>query len=262
MTSPTAPRPAGLFDLTGHVALVTGGNGGIGLGMARGLAQAGAAVAVWGTNAEKNAAAADELRRLGTDAEAFRCDVSDEDQVRTAMAATLERFGKVDSCFANAGIGGGGRFTEMTLDEWRRVQRVNSEGAFLTLQAAAKHMVDRGEGGSLVGVSSTSAVHGAPLASAYAHSKGGLIAMIRGLAVGMARYGIRANAILPGWIDTDMTAAGFETEGFRTKVLPRIPNRRWGQPEDFCAIAVYLASPASGYHTGDTLVIDGGYTIF
>jgi NAD(P)-dependent dehydrogenase (short-subunit alcohol dehydrogenase family) len=256
------PNPPALFDLTGHVALVTGGNGGIGLGMAKGLAQAGAAVAVWGTNPDKNAAAADELRGLGVDAEAFRCDVSDEEQVKASMAATLERFGRVDSCFANAGIGGGGRFTEMSLDEWRRVQRVNSEGAFLTLQAAAKHMVERGDGGSLVGISSVSAVDGAPLTPSYAHSKGGLIAMIRGLAVGMARYGIRANAILPGWIATDMTAAGFDTEGFKTKVLPRVPHRRWGRPEDFSAVAVYLASPASSYHTGDTLVIDGGYTIF
>jgi len=251
-----------MFDLTGHVGLVTGGNGGIGLGMAKGLAQAGAAVAVWGTNPDKNAAAAEELRGLGADAESFRCDVSDEEQVRSAMAATLERFGKVDSCFANAGIGGGGKFTEMSLAEWRRVQAVNSEGAFLTLQAAAKHMVERGEGGSLVGISSVSAIDGAPFTPSYAHSKGGLIAMIRGLAVGMARYGIRANAILPGWIATDMTAGGFETEGFRTKVLPRVPVRRWGQPEDFAAVAVYLASPASGYHTGDTLVIDGGYTVF
>jgi NAD(P)-dependent dehydrogenase (short-subunit alcohol dehydrogenase family) len=251
-----------LFDLTGHVALVTGGNGGIGLGMARGLAGAGAAVAVWGTNPGKSAAAADELRALGAEAESFRCDVSDEEQVQDAMAATLERFGKVDSCFANAGIGGGGRFTDMTLEEWRRVQRVNSEGAFLTLQAAARHLVERGEGGSLVGVSSVSAIDGAPLTPSYAHSKGGLIAMIRGLAVGMARHGIRANAILPGWIDTDMTAAGLETEGFRTKILPRIPHRRWGTPDDFAAVAVYLASPASGYHTGDTLVVDGGYTVF
>ena len=253
---------SGLFDLTGHVGLVTGGNGGIGLGMAKGLAQAGAAVAVWGTNEGKNAAAVDELKGLGADAEAFRCDVSDEEQVKSSMAATLERFGRVDSCFANAGIGGGGPFTEMSLAEWRRVQAVNSEGAFLTLQAAAKHMVERGEGGSLVGISSVSAIDGAPFTSSYAHSKGGLIAMIRGLAVGMARYKVRANAILPGWIETAMTETGFESEGFKTKVLPRVPMRRWGQPEDFSAVAVYLASPASSYHTGDTLVIDGGYTVF
>ena len=253
---------SGLFDLTGHVGLVTGGNGGIGLGMAKGLAQAGAAVAVWGTNEGKNASAVDELKGLGADAEAFKCDVSDEEQVKASMAATLERFGKVDSCFANAGIGGGGLFTEMSLAEWRRVQAVNSEGAFLTLQAAAKHMVERGEGGSLVGISSVSAIDGAPFTSSYAHSKGGLIAMIRGLAVGMARYKVRANAILPGWIETAMTETGFESEGFKTKVLPRVPVRRWGQPEDFSAVAVYLASPASSYHTGDTLVIDGGYTVF
>lgn len=252
----------GLFDLTGHVGLVTGGNGGIGLGMAKGLAQAGAAVAVWGTNEDKNVAAVEELRGLGADAEAFRCDVSDEGQVKASMAATLERFGRVDACFANAAVNGGGAFTEMSLAEWRRVQAVNSEGAFLTLQAAARHMVERGAGGSLVGVSSTAAIHGAPFGAPYAHSKGGLTAMIRGLAVAMARYRVRANAILPGWVETAMTEQGFETEGFKTKVLPRVPLRRWGQPDDFAAVAVYLASPASSYHTGDTLVIDGAYTIF
>ena len=252
-----------LFDLTGHVGLVTGGNGGIGLGMAKGLKAAGADVAIWGTNPGKNDAATRELEAIGTGTVlALRCDVSDEGQVVDSMAATIEALGKVDSCFANAGIGGGAKFTEMSLETWRRVQAVNSEGAFLTLREAAKHMVERGEGGSLVGISSTSAIHGAPGGETYAHSKGGMLTMIKGLAVELARYKITANAIIPGWIATDMTAAQFAWQKFSDNVMPRIPHRRWGEPDDFSGIAVYFASSASRYHTGDAVVIDGGYTIF
>ncbi|MEA3020067.1 MAG: hypothetical protein QOI47_1591 [Actinomycetota bacterium] len=252
-----------LFDLSGHVALVTGGNGGIGFGMARGLASAGASIAVWGTNDEKNAAATAELEAIGTGKVlALRCDVGDEAQVEASFAATVEALGKVDSCFANAGIGGGAKFSELTLEQWRRVQRVNSEGAFLTLQAAARHMVERGEGGSLVGISSASAIDGAPNNQSYAHSKGGLIAMMKGLAVELARYKITANAIIPGWIATDMTAGAFGYQKFADSVMPRIPARRWGEPDDFSGMAVYFASAASRYHTGDAVVIDGGYTIF
>lgn len=251
------------FDLTGHVGLVTGGNGGIGLGMAKGLAAAGADVAIWGTNPAKFAAATAELEAIGTGKVlALRCDVGDEEQVDASFAATVEVLGKVDSCFANAGIGGGEKFTDMSLETWRRVQRVNSEGAFLTLRAAARHLVERGEGGSLVGISSTSAIHGAPRGESYAHSKGGMISMIKGLAVELARHQITANAIIPGWIATDMTAAQFAWEKFSDNVMPRIPARRWGDPEDFSGIAVYFASAASRYHTGDAVVIDGGYTIF
>jgi NAD(P)-dependent dehydrogenase (short-subunit alcohol dehydrogenase family) len=251
------------FDLSGHVGLITGGNGGIGLGMARGLKAAGADVAIWGTNPDKNAAATAELEAIGTGKVlALKCDVSDEAQVDASFAATVEALGKVDSCFANAGIGGGDKFTDMSLATWRRVQAVNSEGAFLTLRAAARHMVERGEGGSLVGISSTSAIHGAPRGEPYAHSKGGMITMIKGLAVELARYKITANAIIPGWIATDMTAAQFAWEKFADNVMPRIPVRRWGEPDDFSGIAVYFASAASRYHTGDAVVIDGGYTIF
>lgn len=252
-----------MFDLTGHVALVTGGNGGIGLGMAKGLAAAGAHVAIWGTKEEKNAAATAELESIGAGKVlALRCDVGDEDQVRVSMASTVEALGKVDSCFANAGIGEGASFIDMSLDTWRRVQRVNSEGAFLTLREAARHMVDRGDGGSLVGVASVSAIHGAPRNQAYAHSKAGLLAMIRGLAVELARFQISVNAVVPGWIETDMTAGAFGWEKFVERVMPRIPMRRWGTPDDFGPVAVYLASPASRYHTGDAMVIDGAYSIF
>jgi NAD(P)-dependent dehydrogenase (short-subunit alcohol dehydrogenase family) len=251
------------FDLSGHCALVTGGNSGIGLGMATALAAAGADVAIWGTNAERNASAAEELEALGTRVVALRCDVGDESDVEAAFAATVDALGKVDACFANAGVSGGGsRFTEMPLEEWRAVMRVNGEGAFLTLRAAARHMVERGEGGSLVGVASMAATEGAPRAQPYAFSKGGLISMVKGIAVELARHGIHANAILPGWIDTPMTERSFADDRFSGAVLPRIPVRRWGLPEDFGAAAVFLASPASAYMTGQSLVIDGGYTVF
>lgn len=261
-TSIPPSSPSGLFDLTGHVALVTGGNGGIGLGMAKGLATAGADIAIWGTNEEKNARATAELEALGVKVAAYRCDVGDEAQVDATMAATVEALGKVDSCFANAGIGAGAPLQDMTLQTWRHVQRINSEGVFLTFRAAARHMIERGEGGRLVGISSTSAIHGAARNVAYAHTKTGLNGMVRGLAVELARYGITVNSILPGWIETDMTAGAFGYQKFVDNVMPRIPERRWGQPADFAGIAVYLASAASSYHTGDTLVIDGAYTIF
>jgi NAD(P)-dependent dehydrogenase (short-subunit alcohol dehydrogenase family) len=251
------------FDLTGHAALVTGGNSGIGLGMATALAQAGADVAIWGTNEEKNAAAADALRAHGTTVVALRCDVGDEDQVDAAFAGTVDALGKVDSCFANAGIGGGApSFAEFTLEQWRRITRVNLDGVFLTFRAATRHLVERGQGGSLCVTSSLSAVEGAAKNQAYASAKGGVISMMRGLAVELARYGIRANAVLPGWIDTPMTAPAFGWDKFADKVKPRIPVRRWGEPEDFGGLAVYLASDASKYHTGDVITIDGGYGIF
>jgi NAD(P)-dependent dehydrogenase (short-subunit alcohol dehydrogenase family) len=251
------------FDLSGRVALVTGGNSGIGLGMADALARAGADVAIWGTNADKNAAAEKQLSAHGTKVAAIQCDVGDEDQVEAAFAATLEALGHVDSCFANAGIGGGApSFAEFTLDQWRRITRVDLDGVFLTFRAAVRHMVDRGEGGSLIATSSLSAIEGAARNQAYASSKGGVISMIKGLAVEYARNNITANVLVPGWIDTPMTAGVFAWDRFRDRVLPRVPFRRWGEPDDFGGIAVYFASPASKYHTGDTIVIDGGYATF
>ena len=252
-----------LFDLTGRVALVTGGNGGIGLGMAAGLAGAGSSVAIWGRNPDKNRSAVDRLTTLGANAAAFACDVGDADQVEATFAATVDRFGAVDSCFANAGIGARRtRFGEMSLDEWRNITRVNLDGAFLTLQAAVRHMVERGKGGSLVVTSSIASVSGMPRGEHYAATKAGLAAMARSLAVEYGRSGIRANAILPGWVESAMTAPLFASERFSQAVRPRIPVGRWGTPEDFAGIAVYLASDASRYHTGDTIVIDGGYRVF
>jgi NAD(P)-dependent dehydrogenase (short-subunit alcohol dehydrogenase family) len=261
--SGTAP----IFDLTGHVAVVTGGNGGIGLGMAEALAAQGATVSIWGTNPDKNEAAVDRLGELGGDVQALRCDVGDQEAVLEATAAVLEEFGRIDSCFVNAGVGGQARsFLEMSADEWRRVMRVNLDGAFFTAQAATRHMVERhaaGDGGgSLVFTTSGSAYFGQQRGQHYGASKAGLIAMMRAIAVEHARHDIRSNAVLPGWIESDMTAPAFGWDTFVEKVKPRVPMRRWGTPDDFAGVAVYLASRASSYHTGDVITIDGGYHSF
>ena len=252
------------FDLTGKVALVTGGNSGIGLGMAVAMAEAGADIAIWGTNAAKNASAKEKLAATGRKVLTFECDVGDEAAVEKAFARTLETFGRVDGCFANAGVSGRGghTFLEMTSAEWHRVTRINLDGAFYTFRTAARHMVERGGGGVLVGTASLAAIEAAPRGEHYAATKGGMISMVRAMAVEFARYGVRAHAILPGWIETNMTANAVNTEGFQKKVLPRVPMRRWGEGDDFGGIAVYLMSSASKYHTGDTFVIDGGYSLF
>lgn len=252
------------FDLSGKVALVTGGNSGIGLGMARALAEAGADVAIWGTNEAKNEAARAELHETGRRVVALKCDVGDEAAVESAFTRTLAELGRVDACFANAGIGAGRAvpFIEYSTEAWRRVMRVNLDGAMFTFRAAARHMVERGGGGALVGTASLAAIEGAARNEHYAATKGGMVSMIRALSVELARHRIRANAILPGWIETDMTAKSIASEKFAGNVMPRIPMRRWGSGADFGGVAVYLASDASAYHTGDSFVIDGGYSLF
>lgn len=254
---------AHLFDLAGHVALVTGGNSGIGLGMAEALAGHGAAVAIWGTNPDKNAMAAERLAEAGGEVLDLVCDVGDHAAVIEATAATVGRFGRVDSCFVNAGVGGRApSFAAMSEEEWRRVMQINLDGAFFTAQEAVKQMVAGGSGGSIVFTTSGSAKYGQQRGQHYAASKGALISMMKGIAVEHARHGIRCNAILPGWIESEMTAGAFAWDTFVDKVLPRVPLRRWGRPEDFAGIAVYLASRASSYHNGDVITIDGGYHSF
>ncbi|WP_341896978.1 SDR family NAD(P)-dependent oxidoreductase [Ferrovibrio terrae] len=256
------------FDLNGKVALVTGGNGGIGLGMAEGLAQAGCDLVIWGGNPDKNAAAEAKLKAHGHRVLVQKVDVSDEAQVEAGFTAALKTMGRIDGCFANAGVSQKrAAFHELSTAEWRRVLSVNLDGAFFTLRAAARHMVERAKdgdkaGGRLIGMASTAGVHGAARAQSYAASKGAMLSMIRALAVEMARYGVTANSILPGWIETEMTAAGVADPKFSGNVLPRIPVRRWGQGSDFAGIATYLMSDTSSYHTGDSFVIDGAYTIF
>jgi NAD(P)-dependent dehydrogenase (short-subunit alcohol dehydrogenase family) len=252
------------FDLSGKVALVTGGNSGIGLGMAKALAQAGADVAIWGTNTAKNEAAHAEIAKAGTKVLALQCDVGDEAAVERSFTETLTQLGRVDGCFANAGVSGRGlkSFLDMTTEEWNRVIRVNLHGAFYTFRTAAKHMVERGGGGVLVGTASLAAIEAAPRSEHYAATKGGMISMVRAMAVEFARYGIRAHSILPGWIETNMTENAISNPKFHGNVMPRIPMRRWGEGDDFGGIAVYVMSEASRYHTGDMFVIDGGYSLF
>jgi NAD(P)-dependent dehydrogenase (short-subunit alcohol dehydrogenase family) len=253
------------FDLTGRTALITGGNGGIGYGMARALLQAGASVSIWGSNPVKTDRAAAALAADCGDAARVHsavCDVGDEAAVEQAFSATVAALGSVHACFANAGVSGkGSMLMEMSLEEFRRIQRINVEGVFLTFRAAARHMAAHG-GGVLVATASTAAIEGAARNSHYGASKGAVTSMVRALAMELARHKIRVNSILPGWIETDMTERSFTNDKFAAAVLPRVPARRWGTGDDFGGIAVYLASDAASYTTGEQFVIDGGYTKF
>src|SRR5262245_27722955 len=256
------------FDLTGRVALVTGGNGGIGLGMAEALAQAGAGVEIWGTNAEKNARALERLKAHATQVNARIVDVSAEENVVAGFEATLAEFGRVDACFANAGMSNRWKsFLDIGGADYRRLMAVNLDGVIWTLREACRHMKVRWEegdtrGGSVAAVASLGALMGAARNQEYTATKAALIAVTNGIAVEFARYGVRANSILPGWIETEMTQGAQANPKFTEHVIGRVPLRRWGRPEEFGGIAVYLASDASGFHTGDAILIDGGYSKF
>ncbi len=251
-----------LFDLSGKVAVVTGGNRGIGFGMARGLARSGAAISLWARDEARNEAAAKELATSGVEVQTVGCDVSSERAVEEATQATLHRFGRVDIGIANAGVGAAADSLKLKLDEWHRILAVNLDGVFLTLRELGKHMAGREGGGKLIAISSVSAQHGTPLQPHYAASKGGIESMVRSFAVRLAKYDIQVNAVEPGWIETEATATGFANQKLKDAILRRTPARRLGQPEDMEGIAIYLGSDASRFHTGDTIRVDGGYAIF
>lgn len=250
--------------LDGKVFVVTGGNGGIGLGMAEGIADAGGVPVVWGRNAAKNAEAVERLHARGASAAvAFECDVSDQAQVVETMDATIAAAGRIDGLLANAGRGGtGASFLDVTLEEWRAVMAVNLDGVFICLQEAARRLVAQGNGGSLVGVSSTSAIHGAAGNEAYGTAKTAVVGLVRALAVGLARHQIRVNALLPGWTITEMATPAYENDRFREVTTRRTPVRRWADPSEFREIGAFLADPALTFHTGQELTVDGGYTVF
>ncbi len=253
----------GRTDLTGKVFVVTGGNSGIGLGMAEGIAAVGGSVAVWGRRADKNDEAVDRLRALGAEARGYVCDVGDEQQVVESMTRTVSDFGRLDGCFANAGRPGNGvPFLDLTLDQWRAVMKINLDGVFLTVREAARHLVAQGTGGSLVLVSSTSSIHGAGGNEAYGTSKTALNGLMRALSVGLARHGIRVNSLVPGWTITEMAGPAYSHDLFRETTIKRTPVRRWADWSEFREVGAFLADPTITYHTGQEVVVDGGYTIF
>ena len=256
-----------LFDLTGKVGLVTGGNGGIGIGMAEGLARHGSHVVIWGTNPAKNAAAVERLRKWGPEIRAAIVDVTREDAVKAGISNIVSEFGRLDTAIANAGIGIRRRdIFDISIEDFRKLEDVNLHGVLFTLREAARHMIARGNagdaGGALVAVASTAAIHGAARNEHYGATKGAVVSLIRGMAVEFARHKITANAICPGWVRSELTAEAQAWDKFNENVIGRVPMKGWADGEDFAAIAAYLASPASRFHTGDMVVIDGGYTIY
>jgi len=256
-----------MIDLTGKVFIVTGGNGGIGLGMAEGIAMSGGSVAIWGRNTTKNAAALESLNAIadehGGKVAAYVCDVGDEQAIIDTMNQTVSDMGRMDGLFANAGRGGTGTpFVDLTLDEWREVMTINLDGVFLTLREASKRLIAQGQGGSLVAVSSTSAIHGAAGNEAYGTAKTALNGLVRALSVGLARHKIRVNSLLPGWTITELASGGYESDVFREATIKRTPVRRWAEPSEFREVGAFLADPDQTYHTGQEVCVDGGYTVF
>ena len=250
-----------MFDLKGRVAIVTGGNGGIGLGMARGLAAAGASIVVAARNADKSRQAVAELEALGTTALAVSVDVTDEAAVARLVAATRERFGRLDVLVNNAGTNIRKPIHEYTLAEWHRVLDTNLTSASLCSHAAYPLMKQAG-GGKVINIGSMMSIFGASFAPAYAASKGGIVQLTKSMATAWAADNIQVNAVLPGWIETDLTnAAKREVPGLNENVLHRTPAKRWGTIDDMSGVAVFLASAASDFVTGTAIAVDGGYSI-
>ena len=251
----------GLFDLSGRVAIVTGGNGGIGLGMARGLAEAGAAIAVVGRNETKSVAAVTELEQVGAKAISVVADVTDKAAVADMVECVRRELGRIDILVNNAGINIRKAPHALDLAEWDSVIKTNLTSAFLCSQAVHPAMKAAG-GGKIINIGSMMSIFGASFAPAYAASKGGIVQFTRSCAVAWAADNIQANAVLPGWIDTDLTRRAREQiDGLHDKVLARTPAARWGGTTDFASIAVFLASPASDFVTGTAIPVDGGFSV-
>ncbi|HWA37158.1 MAG TPA: glucose 1-dehydrogenase [Burkholderiales bacterium] len=245
------------FDLSGKVALVTGGNGGIGLGMARGLAQAGATVVIGGRDADKNAAA---VKALGGKALCVSGDLKDEKSCRRIVEEAAQKAGRLDILVNNAGMNIRKPPQDLKFEEWREVLAVNLDSAFVCAQAAFPHLKKAGRG-KIINTGSMMSIFGGGYLAAYAASKGGIVQLTKALASAWAKDGIQVNAVLPGWIDTNLTRrARVELEGLNERVLSRTPAGRWGEPADMAGIAVFLASSASDFVTGTAIPVDGGYS--
>ena len=250
-----------MFDLRGKVAIVTGGNGGIGLGMARGLATAGARVVIAARNASKSRTAVADLTGRGGEALAVETDVVDERLVARLFETTLEHWGRLDILVNNAGTNIRKPVQELSLDEWRRVLDTNLTSAFLCSRAAYPAFRAVG-GGKIINIGSMMSLFGASFAPAYGSSKGGIVQLTKSMAVAWARDNIQVNAVLPGWIDTDLTQhARREVSGLHDSVLQRTPAGRWGGIDDMAGVAVFLASAASDFVTGTAIAVDGGYSV-
>jgi 2-deoxy-D-gluconate 3-dehydrogenase len=245
-----------LFDLTGKAALVTGGNGGIGLGMAQGLAAAGAKVAIAGRDGAKNASAAGKLGAI-----AIAADLTDERACRAMVDEAATKLGRLDILVNNAGINIRKRPEEYKLEEWHKVLAANLTSAFVASQAAYPHM-QKAKGGKIVNIGSMMSIFGASFVAPYGASKGGIVQLTRALATAWAKDNIQVNAVLPGWIDTALTRrARDEVSGLHERVLARTPAGRWGAPEDLAGIGVFLSSEASDFVTGTAIPVDGGYSV-
>ena len=249
------------FDLGGKVAIVTGGNGGIGLGMARGLAEAGAGIAIVGRNEAKSAAAVAEFKQAGAKAISVTADVTDKAAVTAMVERVRRELGRIDILVNNAGINIRKSPHALDLEEWDSVIRTNLTSAFLCSQAVYPAMKEAG-GGKIINIGSMMSIFGAPFATAYAASKGGMVQMTKSMATAWAKDNIQVNAILPGWIDTALTRRAREQiTGLHESVLKRTPAARWGVPDDFAGIAVFLAAAASDFVTGAAITVDGGYSV-
>jgi len=247
-----------LFDLKGKAALVTGGNGGIGLGMAKGLAQAGAAVAIAGRDAAKNAAA---LASLGKNCISVTGDIADEKQCRALVEAAAAQLGRLDILVNNAGMNIRKPPQDLTLEEWKTVLDTNLTSAFVACQAAYPHLKRAGRG-KIVNIGSMMSIFGGSYLAPYAASKGGIVQLTKSLAAAWAKDNIQVNSVLPGWIDTAMTQKAREVlTGLNERVLSRTPAGRWGEPADLAGIAVFLCAPASDFVTGTAIPVDGGYSV-